>query len=223
MLVCMHIGTGIQRGLGLDYAKASKVIAGSSAVEFPRGHPDHERAVVAFRTLRGGFGGFGDVAVRTIPALIGGGVPERFPNVHFVFVETGARWLLNLMDTMDDAWYRGPGVREVNRVFFGADGRRYDQFLPEELDLAWPFEHRPSDYVRRQFHVTFQDDWVALRNRPLTGTDCLLWGNDYPHPEGCWPESRVAVPEQIRRSGVDSSEATDIFGGTLRRLLRLPA
>ena len=57
----------------------------------------------------------------------------------------------------------------------------------------------PSHYIRRQIHATFQQDAVAIHNIPLTGADCLLWGNDYPHPESTYPNSNKVLDEVLRR------------------------
>jgi hypothetical protein len=58
----------------------------------------------------------------------------------------------------------------------------------------------PSHYVRHQVHATFQDDPIALRNIAYTGTDAVLWGNDYPHEEGTYPNSRDIV-ERLAAKG----------------------
>ena len=52
------------------------------------------------------------------------------------------------------------------------------------LNEKWPYPLMPSEYVQRQFHVSFQDDPVAVACRHLTGLSTLVWGNDYPHAEG---------------------------------------
>ena len=59
--------------------------------------------------------------------------------------------------------------------------------------------------ARGQAHATFMWDPMAIENRHLTGTDCLLWGNDYPHHDAIWPHSMetldkifVGVPDDER-------------------------
>lgn len=223
LLLTMHVGTGMMRGATSGDAARQNVsfLAPTGSDRWPEGHPDHVGAIVSKRLSTGGFGGYGGQVLDTLPAMIGGGVLERHPSLHIVFVEVGARWLLNMMDTMDDAWYVGPGVREVNRTFFRPDGSRVAQFLPDELNLDWPYPIAPSDYVRRQVHVTFQDDWVALRNRGLTGIEPLMWGNDYPHNEGSFPRSKEAIAIQAERAGLSNAERGAIFGGTLAKLLKI--
>jgi predicted TIM-barrel fold metal-dependent hydrolase len=221
LLPTMHVGSGIMRGsAGGDTAREGVgFLATSGSTAWPAGHPDHSGAIVTRRLMTGGCGGYGGPVLGTLPALLGAGVFERFPSMHLLFVEVGARWLLNMMDTLDEAWYVGPGVKEVNRTFFRSDGSQVHQFLPDELDLQWPYPLKPSDYIRRQVHFTFQDDWIALRNRTLTGIEPLVWGNDYPHYEGTFPKSKEAVRAQAERAALTTEEQAAIFGGTLARLL----
>jgi predicted TIM-barrel fold metal-dependent hydrolase len=81
---------------------------------------------------------------------------------------------------------------------------------------------RPSELVRRQVHVTFQNDPVGVHNRAFTGVPALLWGSDYPHPEGTWPHSQEALARQL--AGVPADEQAALAGGTTARLFGfLPA
>ena len=66
------------------------------------------------------------------------------------------------------------------------------------LNEKWPYPLMPSEYVRRQFHVSFQDDPVAVACRHITGLSTIVWGNDYPHAEG-------HVPRQPAADGASSS------------------
>jgi len=221
LVISMHVGSGRTRGSDSGAAAIAAVSFGrpTGSDRWPENDPDHLNAIVSIKTATGGFGGYGGQVLDTIPSLVGGGVLERFSTLRFMMVETGARWLLNVMDTMDEAWHVGPGVNEVNRIFLKADGSQVQQFHPDELGLGWPYPLMPSQYVRRQLHTTFQDDWVALRNRQFTGIEPLVWGNDYPHNEGCWPKSAEAIEAQCERAGVSPAERALIFGGTLARLL----
>ena len=47
--------------------------------------------------------------------------------------------------------------------------------------------------------ATFMYDPVAINNRAITGIETLMWGNDYPHPEGTWPESQDGQRRPVRR------------------------
>ena len=54
-------------------------------------------------------------------------------------------------------------------------------------------------------------DPVAVNNRSITGVETLMWGNDYPHPEGTWPHSAAAVDAQF--AGVPDDEVRAIVAG----------
>jgi predicted TIM-barrel fold metal-dependent hydrolase len=67
----------------------------------------------------------------------------------------------------------------------------------------------PSEYFKRQGAVTFQSDPVGMSNIRFTGTDCLMWGSDYPHPEGTFPDSHryleaqmADIPDEVVRAVV---------------------
>ncbi|HZR85067.1 MAG TPA: amidohydrolase family protein [Candidatus Binatia bacterium] len=120
------------------------------------------------------------------------GVLERFPGLRVVTVETGSAWLGWVMTTMDEIY------------------EKHAMWARPKLAL------RPSDYVRRQCHVTFQNDPVGVHNREFTGVEALVWGSDYPHPEGTWPDSRAALARQL--AGVPADEVALMVGGTAARL-----
>lgn len=111
--------------------------------------------------------------METAAYLCASGVLERHPALRVGLVECGAGWLAWTLDAMDDiyrqhhAWVR-PRLAEL-----------------------------PSAYFRRQGFVTFQRDPVGIANVGRTGSRCLLWGSDYPHPEGTYPESRAILREQL--------------------------
>ena len=98
---------------------------------------------------------------------------ERHAGLRVVLVECGAGWLAWALEAMDDAY------------------REHHMFVRPKL--AEP----PSFYFRRQGAVTFQRDPVGIANRAFTGDRCLLWGSDYPHPEGTYPRSREILAEQL--------------------------
>jgi predicted TIM-barrel fold metal-dependent hydrolase len=107
------------------------------------------------------------MAPRAAGLLSCSGILERHPDLHVVMVEVNAGWIAWAMSTLDEYYLAHSKIGWTKPML-------------QEL---------PSHYIRRQLHATFQDDKVALHNIPMTGTDCLLWGNDYPHPESTYPES----------------------------------
>lgn len=134
-----------------------------------------------------------------ILSLAAGGALDRFPGLRIVTVETGASWLGWIM-TQADSIYEDHAM-----------------YARPKLSM------RPSELIRRQCWATFMFDPVAVNNRHVTGLETLMWGNDYPHPEGTWPRSQEACREQF--SGLEDDEVRAIVGGNAAEVFgfRLPA
>jgi predicted TIM-barrel fold metal-dependent hydrolase len=135
------------------------------------------------------------MAPRSVALLTTSGTLERHPDLHFVFVETNGAWISWAMDTLDSY---------------------YDAFLATPGWVRPELAEKPSFYIGRQIHGTFQWDPTGLRNIPRTGIQPLLWGSDYPHGEGTYPHSRKIVQEMF--CDMDFDDATAILGGTATRL-----
>ena len=131
------------------------------------------------------------VGMSPIIELTTGGVLERHPNLKMVVTESECGWLAWLLQSMDQ-------IQE----------RRFHNMRKLEL--------RASEYFLRQGTVTISDDAVALNNVAFTGTDCLMWGNDYPHDEGTFPFSRRPI-EEIK-SKLDSQASRHILCGNAANL-----
>ena len=157
--------------------------------------------------------------------LIGGGVPERFPDLHFSLIEFNAYWLASLVGSMDKCWITGIGQDPDWWIGVWQDDRPDDdqpgmaQLF--KLNEKWPYPLMPSEYVERQFHVSFQDDPVAVACRHITGVSSIVWGNDYPHAEGTFRGSRELIAKQF--VGVPDDEKAAMIGGTIGDLLGFSA
>ena len=57
--------------------------------------------------------------------------------------------------------------------------------------------------------------------RSITGTPALMWGADYPHAEGTFPNSRKVLAELFDGIEISDAEKADIVGGNAARLFRL--
>jgi predicted TIM-barrel fold metal-dependent hydrolase len=157
--------------------------------------------------------------------LVSGGVPERYPDLHFLLIEFNAHWLASLVGAMEKAWVTGTGQDADWWLGYWDDTRPDDDqpYMARMFDLneKWPYPLRPSEYIQRQFHVSFQDDPVAIACRHLTGVSTIVWGSDYPHAEGTFRGSRELIARQF--AGVPTGERAAILGGTLGSLLGFEA
>ena len=101
--------------------------------------------------------------------LLSSGVPMRHPDLNFVIVECGAGWLAWTLYALDEQY------------------ERKHMWIEPKLDM------KPSQYFKRQGHVTFGDDPVALATLGFIGDEVLVWGSDYPHDEGTFPHSQEVI------------------------------
>ena len=135
-----------------------------------------------------------------LTSVIFGGVLERYPRIRVVLGEAGIGWIPYVLWRMDAEWE--------------------DQF--KDLSLTMP----PSAYWRRQCWATYQTDPVGLKLIDELGADKIMWGSDFPHPDGVWPDSReyvaremAAVPADIRRKIV-CENAARLYGFDLEGSIR---
>ena len=129
--------------------------------------PDTSRRAAFFTVVSG----FQMNLVNIIAAIIGAGVLERYPNVRIAFGESGIGWIAYALDRMDFEWE--------------------DRFRDLGLKM------RPSDYWKRQCKATFQFDTIGIKLVEDIGVETLMWGSDYPHGDGVWPESDRYIQEQF--------------------------
>jgi predicted TIM-barrel fold metal-dependent hydrolase len=223
LVVSFHIGTGIQT-LSADHAGGGALKAlfpGTMQNEEDDAGDSEERTQAAMRSLDALC--IGREAQEVIAGLVGSGTLEQFPQLHFVSVENNANWLAHTMAALDKACTRAAGQPERFVVAYhgGSDKPEADEFV-NLFNQTWPYPLMPSEYLKQQVHVTFMDDPAAIALRHFTGVDALLWGADYPHPEGTFPRTSEALSKQF--DGVDEEDQAAIVGGTLASLydIRLP-
>jgi len=106
-----------------------------------------------------------------LTAMIFGGVLERFPKMRLVLGEAGIGWIPYVLWRMDAEWE--------------------DQFKDLSLTMA------PSGYWKRQCWATYQTDPVGLKLIDELGADRVMWGSDFPHPDGVWPDSQEYIQREL--------------------------
>jgi predicted TIM-barrel fold metal-dependent hydrolase len=131
-----------------------------------------------------------------VSLLIFSGVLERHPGLQFVIAESGIGWLPYVIERMDYTFKR------------------------HRLWMKTGIKEKPSDYFRRSFHATFQqDEETGLLARHISGVETLMWASDYPHTDSTWPHSRKVVEELF--SGMPDDERAKITSGNAAQLYRL--
>ncbi len=127
--------------------------------------------------------------------LILGGIFERFPKLRFILTESGCAWAPPLLQRMD-------GIHASMKA--GATG---EVDFSKSVVLKQP----PSFYARRNcwYGASFPST-RDIAGRDYVGIDRILWGNDYPHYEGCYPHSRENM--RLAFEKVDPKEVRMMLG-----------
>lgn len=131
---------------------------------------------------------------RTVWQLMMGGVLDRHPGLRLVLTEVRADWV--------------PAVIEVTERHF-ADGHAALARPPRQYwhDHVWVAPSSPRPYE------------VALRH--VLGVDRFMFGMDFPHPEGTWPNTREWLADAF--AGVPIEEARLMLGENAIDCYRLDA
>ena len=107
-----------------------------------------------------------------LAAVINGGALERFPALRIVLGESGIGWIPYVLDRMD---------------------YEYENRFKGRLGLKM----KPSEYWRRQCRATFQEDRAGAMLLELLGEETAMWGSDYPHTDGVFPDSQEYIDRQF--------------------------
>jgi predicted TIM-barrel fold metal-dependent hydrolase len=109
---------------------------------------------------------------RPLAFLIWGGVFERFPKLRVAVTEAGTAWMLPSYLRMIDHNY--------HELHFSAKLGDFHS----HLSMA------PSEYFKRNVRVGASCMPRAdTEIRHQIGLQQIMWGSDYPHPEGTWPQT----------------------------------
>ena len=106
-----------------------------------------------------------------LTSIIYAGVLERYPRVRLVLGESGIGWIPYVLWRMDAEWE--------------------DQL--QDLSLTMP----PSGYWKRQCWATYQTDPIGVKLLDELGADKVMWGSDFPHPDGVWPDSQEYIQREL--------------------------
>ena len=143
----------------------------AAAVNSPRAYDPVKSTVRTGRNM--------DRVQQLLGNLIFSGVLDRYPKLKIGIVEFDVGWMGFLVQRCDYLWGRT---------------RTYD---PERDINQLP----PSEYMRKNFMFSFQDDRVGMLTIPFFGEDAYTWGSDYPHRGTTYPHSLAVVDNNLE--GID--------------------
>ena len=138
--------------------------------------------------------GFQMGMARILMEIIYSGVLEDYPDIRVVIAESGTGWIPYILERMDLEWE--------------------DQY--KDLTLTM----KPSEYWYRQCKATYQSDKIGIRLIDLLGEDNVMWGSDFPHPDGIWPDSQSFIENEL--GGLPAKTRAKIVCGNAARLYGFP-
>ncbi|MBT8139523.1 MAG: amidohydrolase [Gammaproteobacteria bacterium] len=131
---------------------------------------------------------------RPLTYMIWGGVFERFPKLKCMIVEGGTLFMLP------------PWLRLLDHNYTDV------QFSAKLGDFRSHLSMAPSKYFARNCGIGAS--CVPRRDLDLhehLGTRTVMWGSDFPHPEGTWPNTATYYKETF--SGFSEDAGRKILGG----------
>jgi len=109
--------------------------------------------------------------------LVFGGVLERFPSLRVVLAEYDLSWLHPFISKMDGTLQRARSE------------------APDSPTVSL----LPSELIRRQLYITFQDDRIGVLGAEVFDmADNYMWASDYPHGGSTWPHSPEVIASQFK-------------------------
>jgi uncharacterized protein len=139
--------------------------------EVPRDDPHYEENSLARNAVRQAVSRFG--SAQFLASIIYSGAFDRFPGFRFVLGESSIGWIPYFLQRMDYEY-------------------------EEEESFHTRLRLKPSDYFHKNGFVTYERDAVGVRLLDVIGEDNVMWGSDYPHPDGTWPDSQSFIEQEFR-------------------------
>lgn len=126
-----------------------------------------------------------------VSSVIGHGLATRFPDLRFMPVENGSSWVRPLVERLQKVYERSPKV----------------------------FDEDPMVTFKRSIYVHpfHEEDPVGLVK--LIGADNVLFGSDFPHPEGMYDP--IGFVDQLE--GLSEDDKAKVMGGNLTRVMKVAA
>ncbi len=127
----------------------------------------------------------------TMASLVGHGLCSRFPTLKILPVENGSAWVRPLLEHMAEAYEKHPRL----------------------------FDEDPIKVFNRNIYVHpfHEEDPVGLVR--LLGADRVVFGSDYPHPEGL--ADPISFVDELQ--GLPADDVAKVMGGNLGRLVGVAA
>jgi predicted TIM-barrel fold metal-dependent hydrolase len=142
-------------------------------------------------------------AKRPLIHMIFDGVFDRYPKLNFAITEAFAGWVPDTMAQLDALFETSTAANLRKKILFDTS------HLPQR---------KPSEYWAAQGFVGASIVNVAeLEARHEIGVQTMMFGIDYPHPEGSWGNAALWLRASFGVAGVSEGETRQILGANAAR------
>ena len=128
-------------------------------------------------------------SARPISFLLFGGVFERHPDLKFCVTEGAAYWASDMMWKWDQYFGGGHTTAKLAHLMKGKISKLPSEYFGTNIFIG------ASTMSREE-----------IRRRYVIGCDVMMWGTDYPHPEGTWPDTVGVLKRSFHDVPVDDTE-----------------
>jgi predicted TIM-barrel fold metal-dependent hydrolase len=125
----------------------------------------------------------------TVSSIIGHGLATRFPDIRFMPVENGSSWVQPLVKTLTKLWERSPEI----------------------------FDENPLEALKRSVYVHPFHEENVLGLVETIGADNVVFGSDYPHPEGMFDP--VTFVDELEELALEDQKK--IMGANLAKIMHV--
>jgi predicted TIM-barrel fold metal-dependent hydrolase len=129
-------------------------------------------------------------------SIVAQGVPEKYPDLDFIFQECGIFWIPMMMYRMDAEYFRKPNEAPLLE-------KRPSAYMKEFYYGTQPLEEPPN----KQF-FSYMIEMIGGVNR-------LMYASDYPHVDYDSPTAITSIP------GLSNEEKAKILGGNALEVFEL--
>ena len=125
---------------------------------------------------------------RILWQLLLSGKFDKFPGLKYAVVECGSYWLGDLLWKADTTFGANGKVKKLNSRTKGL------------------IKRLPSEYVGTNVFIGASTmSTEEIRRRHTNGIDALMWGTDYPHPEGSWPHTVTRLETDFQTVSIEDT------------------
>jgi len=138
---------------------------------------------------------------RMLWQLLFSGKFDRFPGLRYAVVECGSYWIGDLLWKTDVNFGGTNKIKKMGTRMKGLISRLPSEYFGTNVFIG------ASTMSREE-----------IRRRHLNGIDALMWGTDYPHPEGSWPNTVERLETDFRDVSIEDTRqllglnAVDCYG-----------